>query len=177
MCATPPNDVILKRQVITTYLTSIGASIIPPPSQSQSPPHDQGSSSIERSWERGERRPGLSSRKKGEHRSKVDRAVVSSGNKKCLHDLDCFHFLKLWCYPCGGKDGTCVACPDIRKLGKLFDKKTTIRELWYLVPVKYLLLYNNKFRSFKSTPFLIFHFIVFLGNALSHNYAQNPRSR
>ena len=52
-----------------------------------------------------------------------------------------------------------MACPDIRKLGKLFDKKTTIRELWYLVPVKYLLLYNNKFRSFKSTLFLIFQFM------------------
>ena len=150
MCATPPNDVILQRQVITTYLTSIGPPIIPPP-------HDQSSSSIERSWERGERRPGLSSRKKGEHRSKVDRAVVSTSNNKCLQDLDCFHFLQLWCYLCGGKDGTCVACPDIRKLGKLFDKKTTIRDLRYLVPVKYLLLYNEKFRRFKSNFFsLIF---------------------
>ena len=58
-----------------------------------------------------------------------------------------------------------MACSDIRKLGKLFDKKTTIRELWYLVPVKYLLLYNNKFRSFKSTLFFsIFQLNVFLGN-------------
>ena len=174
MCATPPNDVILQRQVITTYLTSIGTTIIPPPGQSQPPPHDQGSSSIERSWERRERCPGFSSRKKGEHRSEVDRAVVSTSNKKCLHYLDCSHFLKLWCYPCGGKDGACVACSDIRKLGKLFDKKSTIRELWYLVPVKYLLLYNNKFRSFKSTLFLTFQFIVY---TLSHNYAQNPQSR
>ena len=153
MCETPPYDVILQRQVIITCLTSIGTSIIPPPGQSQPPPHDQGSSSIERSWKRRERCPGLSSRKKGEHRSEVHRAVVSTSNKKCLHYLDCSHFLKLWCYPCGGKDGTCVACSDIRKLRKLFDKKTTIRELWYLVPVKYLLLYNNKFRSFKSTLF------------------------
>ena len=88
MCATPPNDVILQRQVITTYLTSIGPSIIPPPGQSQPPPHDQGSSSIERSWERRERCPGLSSRKKGEHRSEVDRAVVSSSNNKSLHDVE-----------------------------------------------------------------------------------------
>ena len=112
-----------QRHTEITYLTSVGPPIIPPPSQSQPPPHDQGSSSIERSWERGERRPGLSSRKKGEHRSKVDRAVVSTSNKKCLHYLDCSQFLKLWCYPCGGKDGASVACPDIRKLGKLFDKK------------------------------------------------------
>ena len=71
-----------------TYLTSIGPPIIPPPGQSQPPPHDQGSSSIERSWERRERRPGLSSGKKGEHRSEVDRAVVSSSNNKSLHDVE-----------------------------------------------------------------------------------------
>ena len=61
--------------------------------------------------------------------------------------------------------------------GSSSTKKSTIRELWYLVPVKYLLLYNNKFRSFKSTLFIIFQFIVFLGNTVSHNYAQIPRSR
>ena len=77
-----------QRHTEITYLTSIGPPIIPPPGQSQPPPHDQGSSSIERSWERGERGPGLSSRKKGEHRSEVDRAVVSSSNNKSLHDVE-----------------------------------------------------------------------------------------
>ena len=76
-----------QRHTEITYLTSIGPPIIPPPGQSQPPPHDQGSSSIERSWERRERCPGLSSRKKGEHRSEVDRAVVSSSNNKSLHDV------------------------------------------------------------------------------------------
>ena len=28
-----------------------------------------------------------------------------------------------------------MACADIRKLWKLFDKETAIGELWYLVPV------------------------------------------
>ena len=77
----------LIRHPVITYLASIGPPIIPPPSQSQPPPHDQGSSSIERSWERRKRCPGLSSGKKGEHRSEVDRAVVSSSNNKSLHDV------------------------------------------------------------------------------------------
>ena len=80
--------ITLKRNTKIIYLTSIGPSIIPPPSQSQPPPHDQGSSSIESSWERRKRCPVLSSGKKGEHRSEVDRSIVSSSNNKSLHDVE-----------------------------------------------------------------------------------------
>ena len=78
----------LKRNTEITNLTSVGPPIIPPPGQSQPPPHDQGSSSIKSSRERRQRCPGLSSGKKGEHRSEVDRAVVSSSNNKSLHDVE-----------------------------------------------------------------------------------------
>ena len=63
-------------------------------------------------------------------------------------------------YPGRGLEETHMACADIRKLWKLFDKKAAIGELWYLVPgfqkkFSGMFIYNIRINHSDSAAYLV----------------------
>ena len=81
------------------HLTSIGASIISPPSQPQPPPNKESSSTVERSRKSREGCPGSSSWQQSQHRGQVYRSVISTSDNKCLYLIDLVQILVLLTSP------------------------------------------------------------------------------